>query len=92
MSHVMYQTMKKLKIMKKSRDVVVQLKPYHEIIGVLHAVSEEDSCCRLQFSCNYDIDLPTSAIAEKKVAEMIGKKVGIFNCDGEFFVRIISER
>jgi len=68
----------------------MQLKSNQEIIGVLHAVNEEGSCCRLQFSCNYDIELPPAAIPEKKLASLVGKKVGIFNCDGEFFIRIIK--
>ena len=70
----------------------MQLKSNHEILGVLHAVSEEDSCCKLHLSCNYDIELPPAAIPENKLAALVGKKVGIFNCDGEFFIRIISER
>ncbi len=68
------------------------LKSNQEIIGVLHTVSEEDSYCKLQFSCNYDIELPLAAIPEEKLTALVGKKVGIFNLDGEFFIRIISER
>jgi len=65
------------------------LKTNQEIVGFLHAVSEEDSCCKLQISCNHELELPTSAIPKKKLASLVGKRVGIFCYDGQFFLREI---
>ncbi len=62
----------------------------HEIIGTLHAVQSEDNCCKLQFSCNYDIELPPTAIPADKLKNLVGKKIGLINIDERFFIRQID--
>ena len=76
----------------RNRKISSQLVHNHEIIGTLHAVKEKDICCKLHFTCSKDIVLPLTAIPKKKLASLVGKKVGILNVNGEFFVRIIKSR
>ena len=61
----------------------------YEIVGVLFDIKEEESCSKLQFNCIREVELPASAVSQKKLASLVGKRIGIFNCDGEFFVREI---
>ena len=68
----------------------MRLEPDREIIGVLHAVEEEDNSCNLQFSCNIEIELPSTAVPREQLSLLVGKRIGILNMDGEFFVRVIK--
>ena len=65
------------------------LDPNHEIIGVLHAVQDGDNCCRLEFTCSKEIELPPTAIPQEKLIALVGKRIGVLNIDGQFFLREI---
>ena len=61
-----------------------------EIIGILHEVEEGDDCNKLQFTFTIEIELPSSEISYEKITPLIGKKIGVLNLDGEFFIRVIK--
>ena len=67
----------------------MRLKEKQEIVGTLHEIKEEDKCCKLQFSFIREIELPQGAISPKKLLSMVGIRIGIFCCDGQYFVRKI---
>ena len=68
----------------------MRLEPDREIIGVLHAVEEEDNSCNLQFSCTVEIELPATAVSHEQLSSLVGERIGILNMDGEFFIRKIK--
>jgi len=74
-----------------NRKVVSRLHSNQEIIGMLHAVKEEDNCSKLQFTFTIEIDLPSSKISNESLSLLIGKKIGVLNLDEEFFIREIKE-
>ena len=70
----------------------MNLKNNHEIVGNLYAVIEGDTSCRLKFSCEQEITIPSKAIQIEELRSLVGTRIGIFNCDGKFFVRTIKKR
>jgi len=70
----------------------LRLEPNKEIIGVLHAVEEEDNNCTLQFSCTIEIELPSNAVSHEQLTTLVGERIGVLNVDGEFFIRKIEKR
>ena len=69
----------------------MRLEPDQEIIGVLHAVKVEDNnSCNLHFSCTVEIELPSTAVPHEQLSSLVGKRIGILNMDGEFFIRKIK--
>jgi len=75
--------------MIKNRSLATRLEPNHEIIGILHAVQDGDNCCRLEFTCSKEIELPPTAIPQEKLISLVGKRIGVLNIDGQFFLREI---
>lgn len=73
----------------KHKSVVSRLEPDNEIIGTLYAVGGDDNCSKLQFSCVKEIELPHTAVSLDKLHSLVGKRIGILNLDGQFFVREI---
>ena len=68
-----------------------RLKNNQEIIGPLtHVETLDNGHLRITFSMLKQIELPISAISEKKLTSLVGKRVGILNMGGEFFVRTIK--
>ena len=74
----------------KKKRVIPKLQLNSEIIGTLIGIEEDGNCSKLQFSCYKEIELPKTAIPQNKLISLVGKRVGIFNCNGEFFIRIIK--
>jgi len=71
----------------------MQLKPYTEIIGCLHKIKNEKNKLKLEFRITTEIEIPKDAIEEKNLAELVGKRVGVFNGgDGNYKIRRISSK
>jgi len=70
----------------------VRLEPDREIVGILHAVEEEDNNCNLQFSCTVEIELPSTAIPHEQLSSLVGERIGLLNMDGDFYIRKIKSR
>ena len=68
----------------------MKLEPGQEIVGILRAVKEEDNCCKLKFTCLREIEIPPTAASHGQLKAVLGKRVGILNIDGDFFIRKIK--
>ena len=68
----------------------MKLKYGEEIIGTLLAVEEDGNCSKLQFSCYKEIELPKTAIPQKKLISLVGKRVGIFFCNESYIFRVVK--
>lgn len=68
------------------------LKPNQEIIGILHAVEEDDNNCNLHFSCNVKFRIPSTAVSNVQLITLVGERIGILNIGHEFFIRVIKSR
>ena len=71
----------------KHKSVVSRLEPDNEIIGTLHAVGGDDNCSKLQVSCVKELELPRAAVSLDKLHSLVGKRIGILNIEGKFFLR-----
>jgi hypothetical protein len=67
-----------------------KLPNHHEVVGVLLSVEEKNGSCRLQFSFIEEIEIPSVALSQKKLMLLIGKRIGIFHCDGSYTYRVIT--
>ncbi len=70
----------------------MKLEPNHEIVGDISNVHEENGFIKLTFSLQKEVDIPEDAISSEKLESLIGKRIGIFNCNGIYKIRIIRER
>ena len=65
------------------------LKNFHEIIGVLKSIEDNDSYFTLVVT-PYVIDVPKDISFYTMLRSLIGETIGLFNCDGEYRLRRIS--
>ena len=70
----------------------MKLELNHEIVGNISNVHDENGFKKLTFSLQKEVEIPVDAISSEKLESLIGKRVGIFNCDGIYKIRIIRER
>lgn len=69
----------------------MQLKPFNEIIGTLKSIEKQNNNLCLIFTIDRYIELPSDSISKEKLISFINKKIGIINCNGDFFVKEISK-
>ena len=67
-----------------------KLKDGDEIIGLAEEVQFTDRWIKITFLIRKEIKLPSTAIPHKILCSLIGKKIGVINVDGDFFVREIQ--
>ncbi|PNX49786.1 MAG: hypothetical protein BV457_00450 [Thermoplasmata archaeon M9B1D] len=71
----------------------MQLQAYNEIIGFLNKIAKGENRVKLEFGIVYNIEIPEDVIEEKRLDELIGKRVGILNVgDGRYKIRRISNK
>ena len=68
----------------------MKLRANHEVVGTLTDVVYENDCAKVVFSIRKEIGLPAEAIPREVLKNSIGKRVGIFNCDGEYRIREVK--
>ena len=68
----------------------MQLNSNQEIVGILHSVEKEDACCKLKFTCTKEIELPSNAVQLQQLMSLVGRRIGVFNYDGTYLVRVIK--
>ena len=68
----------------------MRLDPNREIVGILDAFEDENNFCNLQFSCTVEIEIPSTAIPFEQLSKLVGKRIGIFNCDDWYKIRVIE--
>ena len=74
----------------RKNETYQKLHSNHEIVGTLLSVEEDDTCSKLQFSCNKLIELPSTAILHEQLSLLVGERIGIFNYEGNYKIRIIK--
>lgn len=68
----------------------MQLKPYHEIVGIIEDIVYKDGFANVIFSIQTKVEFPESAIQKGEFNKFIGKRVGILNLNGIYKIRRIS--
>ena len=70
----------------------MKLNPYVEIVGTLVDICFKEDTIILLFSFPKEIEIPSDAILEQKLKSALGKRIGIFNLNGEYKMREIREK
>ncbi len=68
----------------------MKLEPQHEIVGTLSDIKLEGAYTKLVLTVAREIELPNNAFSYEQIKAVLGKRVGILNIDGQFFVREIK--
>lgn len=63
-----------------------------EIVGTIVEISYRDDITILKFSILKEIELPSGAVQEQKLKSVIGRRIGIFNINGEYKIREIQRK
>jgi len=66
------------------------LQNYHEIVGNLTKVEQKNDRLELTFAIEKTVEIPDTTDI-KKLKDLIGDRVGVLNCDGDFKIRKITE-
>lgn len=69
----------------------MKLEDHHEIVGLLTEIESKDGITKLQFSIHKIYEIPTDGIDTKKLQSLIGERVGIFNCSGNYRTRRVKK-
>ena len=64
----------------------------HEIIGYLSKIVSEGQHVRMVFSIIREVEVPAEAVSCDELHSYIGKKIGIFNCNGCYKYRVITDK
>jgi hypothetical protein len=68
----------------------MRLKNGEEIRGKLSNIEQsKNSNIKITFSLQQEVEIPKSAFSIKKLQSIIGKRIGILNLDGQYFLREI---
>ena len=67
----------------------MRLESNYENVGTLSDIKLEGAYTKLVFTVAREIDLPSTAFSYEQLKAVLGKRVGILNIDGQFFVREI---
>lgn len=62
-----------------------------EVVGTVTDVSLEQGCVRVVFSIESVLEFPVDKICFEKLKGYVGKRIGIFNNDGNYKVRVIKK-
>lgn len=68
----------------------MRLESDHEVVGTISEIKLEGNQVKLLFITMREIELPKDVFAYEQLKAVLGKRVGIFNIDGEFFIRKIK--
>ncbi len=71
--------------------LVVFLNNHEEAIGRLEDIKNTQDYVILSITQERKISLPLSALTKAGLNDCIGKKIGIYNCDGTYFWRQIDQ-
>jgi len=61
----------------------------HEIIGTLTDIISEDGQMKVLISAQKEIMIPEGAVSLVELKDLIGRKIGIINVDGDYTIRIV---
>lgn len=67
------------------------LQNYHELVGRLREVKNENGKLNLTFAIETEVEIADKAISFTELKKYVGKRVGIFHLkDGEYRIRPIK--
>jgi len=61
-------------------------------VGTIRDVHSNNGWTKLNFSVQREIELPSDALSNEVLIDLIGKKIGILNCDGAYKIRKVGEK
>jgi len=70
----------------------MELKPNFEIVGVLSDVKEDDGQLKLTFAICKDIEIPEHTIPIEKLRNAVGNRIGIFNHNNRYSLRMAKKK
>ena len=70
----------------------MHLNVFSEIVGTLTDVVFKEGKMVISFSLSQEIEVPNEAIQKEKIENLIGKKIGLFNNNGNYKIRKIKKR
>jgi len=70
----------------------MRLEENHEVVGVLSKVKSNEQHIKLDFTIHKTYEIPIDAISEKALQDMVGARVGVFNCNGDYRVRRANKK
>jgi len=76
----------------KQKVVVLRLLSNSEIIGKLSKITSDGQRVKLILSINKEIEVPAEAFSHDELKKNLDQRIGIFNFNGEFFLRKIKSR
>ena len=68
------------------------LRPFQEILGHLKSISSDEQHLKITLTHNFEINIPSDAVLSGKLKNLLGKKIGIINIDGNYKIREIKNR
>jgi len=68
----------------------MQLEKNNEIVGKLDSFGKYVNKIILKFTIKKEIRLSEDSISEDLLTSLQGKKIGLINIDGNYFIRIIG--
>ena len=68
----------------------MRLDSNREIVGTLSDIKYEGDQVKLSFTVMREIELPKYTFTDEQLKAVLGKRVGILNMGGEFFIRKIK--
>ena len=66
--------------------------PNYEIIGRLSKITSDGQFLKLNFSIDGEIELSSDTFSHDESKKNLDQRIGIFNFNGEFFLRKIKSR
>ena len=64
---------------------------YNEIVGFLTAVEKQDNFFKIDITVSHCLKIPVDAVSPELLDVFLGKKIGILNLDGEYFIRLVGD-
>lgn len=70
----------------------MKLEENHEVVGTLVDVKNDGECTKLQFSVRKTFEIPIGAIPIKTLESVVGNRIGIFNSNNDYRLRIANKK
>jgi len=70
----------------------MKLEMNYEIVGLLCDVKVENGQSKLIFNIRKEIEIPEQAIPIEKLNKAVGSRIGIFNCNEDYRLRMANKK
>jgi hypothetical protein len=69
----------------------MKLSNNNEIVGTLTKIEQKNNNYFLEFNIKKNIEIPSSFFSKEKLNQLLGKKAGIININGEYKIREVRK-